>query len=83
MALRARGIFRGSGAPGKVAFLYTGQGSQYANMLADLRRPSRSSPTMFDEADRVMRPLLDGRALTDVIFVGPDDAAAMARPRRS
>ncbi len=37
-ALRGRGIFRGSGAPGKVAFLYTGQGSQYANMLADLRR---------------------------------------------
>ena len=37
-ALRGRGIFRGSGAPGKVAFLYTGQGSQYANMLAELRR---------------------------------------------
>ena len=45
-ALRGRGIFRGSGAPGKVAFLYTGQGSQYANMLAELRR---------DRADRRRR----------------------------
>ena len=37
-ALRARGIFRGEGPAPKVAFLYTGQGSQYANMLAGLRR---------------------------------------------
>ena len=37
-ALAARGIFRGSGPPGKVAFMYTGQGSQYPNMLGELRR---------------------------------------------
>src|SRR4029450_511922 len=36
-ALRARGVFLGRGRPGKVAFLYTGQGSQYVNMLKDLR----------------------------------------------
>ncbi len=47
--LRAQGVFVGRGAPGKVAFLYTGQGSQYVNMLADLRqrepivRPRRST----------------------------------------
>ncbi len=35
--LQGRGIFRGSGPAGKVAFLYTGQGSQYVNMLASLR----------------------------------------------
>jgi acyl transferase domain-containing protein len=32
-ALQAQGIFRGSGAkPGKIAFLFPGQGSQYINM---------------------------------------------------
>ena len=32
-ALRAQGIFRGHGPAPKVAFLYTGQGSQYVNMM--------------------------------------------------
>src|ERR1039458_1020894 len=36
-ALRSQGIFRGHGPAPKVAFLYTGQGSQYANMLSALR----------------------------------------------
>ena len=36
-ALRAQGVFRGHGPAPKVAFLYTGQGSQYANMLEALR----------------------------------------------
>ena len=74
-ALQGRGIFRGSGAPGKVAFLYTGQGSQYANMLAELRRTEPIVAATFDEADEIMRPLLDGRALSDIIFVDPEGVA--------
>ena len=42
--LRAQGVFVGRGAPGKVAFLYTGQGSQYVNMLATFASGSRWSP---------------------------------------
>ena len=35
--LRAQGVFVGRGPAPKVAFLYTGQGSQYVNMLKTLR----------------------------------------------
>ncbi|HEX6229288.1 MAG TPA: type I polyketide synthase, partial [Solirubrobacterales bacterium] len=76
-ALHGRGIFRGSGSPGKLAFLYTGQGSQYANMLAELRRVEPIVEETFEEADRVMRPLLEGRALSDFIFVDPGDSDAL------
>ncbi|MGZ8667143.1 MAG: type I polyketide synthase, partial [Solirubrobacterales bacterium] len=77
-ALRARGIFRCSGPPGKVAFLYTGQGSQYANMLAELRGVEPIVAEAFEEADEVMRPLLDGRALSEIVFADPADADALA-----
>ncbi|HET7338024.1 MAG TPA: acyltransferase domain-containing protein, partial [Candidatus Dormibacteraeota bacterium] len=77
-ALRPRGIFRGSGPPAKVAFLFTGQGSQYANMLAGLRHSEPVVTAVFDEADRIMSPLL-GRKLSDVIFVDPAAPAAVAR----
>jgi acyl transferase domain-containing protein/NAD(P)-dependent dehydrogenase (short-subunit alcohol dehydrogenase family) len=76
-ALRAQGIFRGHGTPGKVAFLYTGQGSQYVNMMKALL----SEPIvrdMFAEADRVMTPLL-GKPLSKYIFVDTDDPKAVAK----
>ena len=82
-ALRARGIYRGSGAPGKVAFLYTGQGSQYANMLAELRRREPVVAELFDEADEIMAPLLEGRRLSDIIFADPTTPPRSRRPRRS
>ena len=72
-ALRARGIHRGSGSPGKVAFLYTGQGSQYANMIADLRRREPVVAELFEEADALMAPLLEGRRLSDIVFADPED----------
>ncbi len=76
-ALRGRGIFRGSGPAPKVAFLYTGQGSQYANMLARLRDVEPVVAKTFDEADAVMTPLL-GRPLTSYLFVDADDPDAVA-----
>ncbi len=70
-ALRAQGIFRGHGAAPKVAFLYTGQGSQYVNMLKGLRAAEPIVADTFALADRVMSPLL-GRPLTDYIFAAED-----------
>jgi acyl transferase domain-containing protein/acyl carrier protein len=77
-ALRAQGIFRGHGPAPKVAFLYTGQGSQYANMTQLLRATEPIVAETFAEADRVMTPLL-GKPLTDFIFVDPADAKAVAK----
>ena len=67
-ALRAQGIFRGSGTAGKVAFLYTGQGSQYVNMLEPLCAAEPIVAKTFAEADRIMTPLL-GKPLSEFVFV--------------
>ena len=61
----------------KVAFLYTGQGSQYVNMLQDLRAQDPVVAETFAEADRIMTPLL-GRPLSSYIFVDGDDPAAVS-----
>ncbi|MGB9225854.1 acyltransferase domain-containing protein, partial [Mycobacterium sp.] len=56
--------------------LYTGQGSQYVNMLRDLRQSEPIVAATFDEADRVMAPLL-GKPLTAFIFAdGSDETTA-------
>ena len=81
--LRQRGVYRGRGPAPKVAFLYTGQGSQYPNMLRALAEREPRVAEVFEEADRVMTPLLQGRPLRAVIFVDGEDPAAVARPRRS
>ncbi|MBP6802786.1 MAG: SDR family NAD(P)-dependent oxidoreductase [Chloroflexi bacterium] len=76
-AVQAQGIFRGSGRPkGKIAFLFPGQGSQYANMGRELAELSPTVAQIFAEADAVMKPIL-GKPLTEYIFVNPDDSAAM------
>jgi len=77
-ALRAQGIFRGRGPAPKVAFLYTGQGSQYVNMLQSLRATEPIVAETFAEADRVMTPLL-GKPLSKYIFVDHADANAVAK----
>ncbi|MFZ0772104.1 MAG: SDR family NAD(P)-dependent oxidoreductase [Candidatus Sulfotelmatobacter sp.] len=77
-ALRAQGIFRGHGPAPKAAFLYTGQGSQYVNMLRQLRAAEPIVAETFSEADRVMTPLL-GKPLSKFIFVDDADADAVAK----
>ena len=77
-ALRSQGVFRGHGPAPKVAFLYTGQGSQYANMLSALRAAEPIVAATFAEADRVMHPLL-GKPLSEFVFVNPSDANAVAK----
>jgi acyl transferase domain-containing protein/NADP-dependent 3-hydroxy acid dehydrogenase YdfG len=76
--LRAQGVHLGRGAPGRVAFLYTGQGSQYVNMLHDLRSREPVVAGAFAEADRVMTPLL-GRPLTGYVFAEKPDEATRQR----
>ncbi|MEP7161540.1 MAG: beta-ketoacyl synthase N-terminal-like domain-containing protein, partial [Dermatophilaceae bacterium] len=65
--LRQQGIFVGRGPAPKVAFLYTGQGSQYVNMLASLRETETIVRDRFAAADAVMAPLL-GKPLSEFIF---------------
>ena len=64
---QAYGIYHGSGKPGKVAFLFPGQGSQYVNMLRDLWDSEPIVRDTFLEADRIMTPIL-GRPLTAYIY---------------
>ncbi len=85
--LRARGVFVGRGPAPKVAFLYTGQGSQYVNMLHELRGTEPIVAETFAEADEVMTPLL-GRPLTEYIFIDartrprlPSSSSSCCRPR--
>ncbi len=77
-ALRAQGIFLGRGPAPKIAFLYTGQGSQYVNMFRTLRQVEPIVADTFAQADPVMTPLL-GKPLTDFLFVDELDAAAVAK----
>ena len=76
--LRSRGVFVSRGPAPKVAFLYPGQGSQYVNMLADLRAVDPIVAETFAEADEVVAPLL-GKPLTEYIFIDAADPAAVAR----
>jgi malonyl CoA-acyl carrier protein transacylase len=76
-AFQAQGVFRGSGpAAGKIAFLFTGQGSQYVNMGRDLVAASPVAASVFEEADRVLEPIL-GRKLTSYVFVDHQDPEAV------
>ncbi|MFZ2016860.1 MAG: beta-ketoacyl synthase N-terminal-like domain-containing protein, partial [Nocardioides sp.] len=74
--LRAQGVFVRRGPAPRVAFLYTGQGSQYVNMLKTLRAEVPVVADTFAEADRIMTPVL-GRTLSSYIFIDETDPAAV------
>ncbi len=71
-ALSGQGVYRGSGEPGRLAFLFPGQGSQYVNMMRDLSVFEPVIEETFREADRVLTPIL-GKPLTEYIFVDSDE----------
>ncbi len=76
--LRSQGVFVGRGPAPKVAFLFTGQGSQYVNMLAELRSHEPLVREIYDEADRIMTPLL-GKPLSDYVFADSADPEVVSR----
>jgi malonyl CoA-acyl carrier protein transacylase len=77
-ALTSQGVFRGSGEKQKVAFLYPGQGSQYLNMLSELRAREPAVRAVFEQADRIMRVHLDNHRLSDFVFTDADDEKSIA-----
>jgi acyl transferase domain-containing protein/NAD(P)-dependent dehydrogenase (short-subunit alcohol dehydrogenase family)/acyl carrier protein len=76
-ALRPKGIFLGKGSAPKVAFLFTGQGSQYVNMLKNLRNSEPIVTRVYEEADLTMEPLL-GKRLSSCIYLDESDEVALA-----
>ena len=74
--LRQQGVFLGRGPAPQVAFLYTGQGSQYVNMLHELAGQEPLVRDTFTEADQTMTPLL-GRSLSSYVFIDSRDPVAV------
>ncbi|MBI5595899.1 MAG: SDR family NAD(P)-dependent oxidoreductase, partial [Elusimicrobia bacterium] len=60
-------VGRGTSGRPKVAFLFPGQGSQYVDMLKDLRDKYQVVAETFAEADRIMTRLI-GEPLSDILF---------------
>ncbi|MFV2013891.1 MAG: type I polyketide synthase, partial [Candidatus Heimdallarchaeota archaeon] len=70
---RARGIFTSVGIPeGKVAFVFPGQGSQYANMLYDLSLKYKVVQQTIEEADEILEDYLDEHLSTYMFSYGRD-----------
>jgi acyl transferase domain-containing protein/surfactin synthase thioesterase subunit/acyl carrier protein len=66
------GLFRGTGKRKPLAFLFTGQGSQYFGMSAQLYQRFHEFRRTLDRCNELFRPHLK-RPLLDVIFAEGDD----------
>jgi acyl transferase domain-containing protein/NADP-dependent 3-hydroxy acid dehydrogenase YdfG len=63
--------------PGAVAFMFPGQGSQYINMLAELRQRYAVVDETLREADAVLAPVL-GSTLSRYLYPGEEARADQA-----
>ncbi len=86
-ALTAQGIYLDEAAPSeqKVAFLFPGQGSQYINMFQDLAGTYPVVEQTFQEADEILRPLIEG-TLTETVWpsdLAPDSPEAVERLKQT
>ncbi|MFE5584776.1 SDR family NAD(P)-dependent oxidoreductase [Kitasatospora sp. NPDC056531] len=72
--LRAPAELLEAGRAPRVAFLFSGQGSQYFGMGRELYRGEPVFRRVFDECDRVLAPSV-GASLADLVFHGGDRTA--------
>ncbi|MDE2290483.1 MAG: type I polyketide synthase, partial [Elusimicrobia bacterium] len=66
---------RGKAGKPKVAFLFPGQGSQYVDMMKDLRDKYQVVADTFAEADVIMKRLI-GEPLSDILFTKGGESEA-------
>ncbi|NAS26975.1 SDR family NAD(P)-dependent oxidoreductase [Herbidospora sp. NEAU-GS84] len=72
-------VVRGEAGPSRTAFLFTGQGSQYAGMGAELHRAEPVFAAAFDEVAAAFAPHLD-LPLAGIVESGPLDETRYTQP---